>query len=87
MLGDRSWRIDKHIPLALIVTIVLMFLGQTVTLTWWGANMNYRVDALEKQMMILTPQGERLIKLETKFDGLIDSVNEIKTMLRVTKQR
>jgi hypothetical protein len=78
MLGDRNWRIDKHIPLASLLAVGV----QTAVVLWWAAGVTFRIDQLEKQAMMAAPQAERLIKLETKFDALIDSVNEVKALLR-----
>lgn len=83
MLGDKNWRVDKHIPLALILAILV----QTATLAWWASGVDHRLDALEHQTVNTNSQSERLVKLETKFDGLIDSVNEIKTLLRAPNHR
>lgn len=81
MITDRTWRVDKHIPLALILAIFV----QTATIAWWAAGVSFRIEQLEKNGLSSASQGERLVKLETKFDALIDSVNEIRTLLRATR--
>ena len=40
----RAWVIDKHIPLALILTI----LAQTAGFGWWAGTISTRVTALEQ---------------------------------------
>lgn len=46
-------RLDKHIPIALIVTLVIAFAGQTGGIVWWAATFsattNTRLSALENE--------------------------------------
>lgn len=78
MRSDRYWTLDKHVPVAMLFAIAV----QTGTAIWWASGVSIRIDQLEKQAMTVAPQSERLIKLETKFDSLIDAVNEVKALLR-----
>jgi hypothetical protein len=74
---DRQWHLDKKVPLALIMTII----GQTVVAAWGASNLWTRVGELERQMQIVAPQFERIIRLETKVDGITGSLSEIKTLI------
>jgi hypothetical protein len=74
---DRQWHLDKKVPLALIMTII----GQTVVAAWGASNLWTRVGELERQMQIAAPQFERIIRLETKVDGITGSLSEIKTLI------
>ena len=49
----QSWHLDKRIPVALIITIVV----QTAGIVWWAATLNARVDVLEAQ---ITPVLDRM---------------------------
>jgi len=93
MEQDPNWHIDKHIPVALIVTIALFVLGQTAAFSYWGATMGGRVDQLERDratavVAVETASksaaglSERLVRLETKFDGAVEALAEIKSILR-----
>lgn len=94
MRSDRQWVIDKHIPVALIVMLMM----QTGGALWWAASISGRVDVLERQTtagataVVATATAsatlsERLVKLETKFDGAIESLTEIKALLRQVPTR
>lgn len=85
------WKLDKHIPVALIFAILI----QSGMGLWWAATTSARVDALERDRSAAVlavdvasrasaALSERLVKLETKFDGAIDILNEIKTNMRRT---
>jgi hypothetical protein len=65
------------VPLALIMTII----GQTVVAAWGASNLWTRVGELERQMQIAAPQFERIIRLETKVDGITGSLSEIKALI------
>jgi type II secretory pathway component PulL len=78
MRTDQQWRIDRHIPIALIFAVML----QTAAATWWASGITIQVAQLERQAASTMPQGERLVKVETKVDSLIDAVNEVKAILR-----
>lgn len=86
MQADRAWRIDKHIPLAPLIGGFMAILAQTVTIVWWGASINYRVDALEKQYVVLAPLAGTLIEVKTTLDNLKDDVKDIKATLRQSSQ-
>jgi hypothetical protein len=74
---DRQWHLDKKVPLALIMTII----GQTVVAAWGASNLWTRVGELERQMQLAAPQFERIIRLETKVDGITGSLSEIKALI------
>ena len=74
---DHQWHLDKKVPLALIITII----GQTVVAAWGASNLWTRVGELERQMQIAAPQFERIIRLETKVDGITGSLSEIKALM------
>jgi len=81
---DRQWHLDKRVPLALIMTII----GQTVVAAWGASNLWTRVGELERQMQTAAPQFERIIRLETKVDGITGSLSEIKALInRRSEQR
>ena len=79
-----QWHLDKKVPLALIITIV----GQTMVAAWGASNLWTRVGELERQMQNAAPQFERIIRLETKVDGITGVLSEIKAMInRRTDQK
>jgi hypothetical protein len=81
---DRQWHLDKRVPLALIMTII----GQTIVAAWGASNLWTRVGELERQMQTAAPQFERIVRLETKVDGITGVLSEIKALInRRTEQR
>jgi len=75
---DRNWHLDKRVPIALIVTISL----QTAAVIWWASSLSARVDHLERQMADASPRAERLVRVETKLEGLQTGIEEIKRILQ-----
>jgi hypothetical protein len=88
--SDTSWHVDKKVPISLIVTLVLVFGGQTVTALWWASKVDARIERLEDTAKLSTPQtlaqGDRLTRVEVKLESVLDSVTEIKTLLRSAKR-
>lgn len=75
---EAQWHLDKKVPIAIIVTMAV----QVMFFAWWGGGFSNRVDQLERQVMTLAPQTERIIRLETKVDAITGSLTEIKAMVR-----
>jgi hypothetical protein len=65
----EGFSIDKRIPLALIMAILV----QTATVAWWGAHMEARVDALEQ---LKDPSvAPRMAVIESKMDVAMANFN------------
>ena len=77
---NGRWTIDRKIPLALIITLAI----QSGVFIWWAAGIDFRVTQLEKGDALRAPQGERIIRLETKVDSVYDRLSEIKGLLTPT---
>ena len=88
------WKVDRHIPVALLIALF----AQTGGAIWWAASTSGRVDVLERQAVanasavVATATSsatlsERMVKLETKFDGVAESLTEIKNILRQVPTR
>ena len=54
------WMIDKKIPVALVIVIML----QTFGAIWWAATISGRVDGMEKSQATNSSLPERVIRLE-----------------------
>jgi hypothetical protein len=78
MQQDRQWHLDKRVPIALIITMIL----QTMAVVWWAAKADNRLDNLEKAGSLGSTQAERIVRLETKMDSVADAVNDLKVLLR-----
>ena len=76
--SDTSWHLDRKVPIALILTLIM----QTGGIVWWGATMSARINALEEKAVVAGPQGDRLTRLEVKVETVQDGIAEIKSILR-----
>lgn len=79
---DMHWAIDRKVPVALIVTMLVAFLGQWGAAAYWVASTNTRLEVVEHQSLLIGPQAERIIRLETKVDAITQSLQEIKGLIR-----
>jgi hypothetical protein len=75
---DKHWTVDRRVPLALIVTIVL----QTGGLVWWASSLSERVNVLEKRAEQTAPQAERLTRVEVRLESVQEGITEIKRLIR-----
>jgi hypothetical protein len=93
--GDDSenghWHLSRSIPLPFIVTMLAVTVMQTATAAWYISAMNYRVDTMEKAQVILaqqvSPQGERLTRVEEKLEGVKAGIADIKIILTAQDPR
>lgn len=84
---SQRWHVTRGIPLAFIITMVLFTLGQTGTAAWFASAMNYRVEAIEKAQLQMSPQGERLTRVEEKLEGVKAGIADIKSILQAQDNR
>lgn len=79
--SKQHWTVDKRIPLALVITIVL----QTGGLVWWAATISSRVAVLEQfrieQVPAASSREGRIIRLETLAQGVAEALADVKTTL------
>ena len=75
---NTHWHLDKRVPLALIVTIVV----QTAGLVWWASSLSERVNSLEKSRDASAPQADRLTRVEVKLEVVQTGIDEIKRLIR-----
>lgn len=72
-----KWSVDRHIPLALIFAIAVQTLGAF----WWAAGVSFRINDLENRMSGSSQNGDRLTRLEVKFESALEALKEIKGLL------
>ena len=80
--GD-NWHLDKRVPIALIVAIVV----QTFAIGWWVASENARVTSLENGAALM---HEEITKLETarestalQMQSINDKIDQILAIVKV----
>jgi hypothetical protein len=86
---ERSWHLDKKVPIALIVTIAI----QTAGIVWFAAGLFHRVETLERDAIatrvimdrdtaLRAPQADRLTRVEVKIETVQEGVTEIKRLIQ-----
>ena len=86
---EKQWHLDKKIPIAIIVTIIL----QTSAVIWFAAGLFYRVEAVEKFQVIQaqaldryqlsqSPNADRITRMEVKIENVERGVTRIENVLQ-----
>lgn len=78
MSSRTGWQIDRKIPLALVITLLV----QTGSVVWWASSTNARLNSVEERLALTAPQGDRLTRVEVKVESALDGISEIKAILR-----
>ena len=81
--ASMSWHLDKRVPIALIVTIVL----QTVGAVWFASALYARVEFLEQRVIASAPHSDRLTRVEVRIENIAESIGRIEHLIRQTPQR
>lgn len=89
MSGDREpWHLDKRVPIALILAIVL----QTGGFIWWAAGLSHRVDQHTREIAALHMEGrgytseaarvrETLARLEERLAAQNDLLRRVESAI------
>ena len=83
-MGPDSWKIDRHIPLALIVTV----LAQGAMIVWWGSGVDSRLaqevarndrqdSQLESARSALSAQDVAFATAAAELRGMRDSLAKL----------
>ena len=70
---EGGWQVDKRVPIALIITLLI----QTFGIVWWGATLTARVSNLEQTAIAASTQPERLARVETKLEGVQETLTRV----------
>jgi hypothetical protein len=81
--ASGNWHLDKRIPIALILALV----GHAGATIWWGADITARLSQVERMQQASAPQVERIIRLETRMEGIADRLVEIRNILQQREMR
>jgi hypothetical protein len=74
----EHWAIERKIPIALLTALAI----QTGVWIWQSAAAWARLEQLEKKVEAMAPQGERIVRVDTKTDLVIAALAEVKDILR-----
>lgn len=89
---DKTWTIDRRIPLALIVTLLLEFGG----FVWWFSSVESRLAAKEQRLArveqrldedqrTISAIAERLARIEERTNAQLELLRRIEA--RLTERR
>jgi hypothetical protein len=87
-MGPETWKIDRHIPLALIVTVLL----QGAMIVWWGSGVDTRLSQetvrndrqdgqIEATRSALATQEIAFATAAAELRGVRESLSEVKSAL------
>lgn len=83
--AQGGWHLDKRVPIALILTIVL----QTSVGIWWAATQTARIDANTRAIMRLENSSDgvpaRLSRIETRQEYMLQTIERIDRKLEDTQ--
>ena len=74
---QQRWAIDKRIPLALIMTLVIQTGGALV----WAATVTERINALERIQLDQKSFGDRIIRLEVTTETVKETTKDTREAL------
>lgn len=83
----ESWHLNKGIPVVWLVGSIMLTIVQGAGLVWYASQFNTRVDVVEKTLVLMAPQGERLTRLEEKVGSLQSTANRIENLLTIPRPR
>lgn len=72
-INRDSWQIDKKIPVALIITLLI----QTAGFAFWMGQLSVRIDQLEAQNLRYSTNSDRLTRLEVRIENLTEAVRDL----------
>ena len=78
MPDPTRWRIDRHIPIAVILTILL----QSLAAIWWTAKLESRLEVVESYVTAHAGDGDRLIRIEEQLKYIAEAVSDMKQTKR-----
>jgi hypothetical protein len=74
---DNAWRLDKRVPVAVIVAMLLQLAGILI----WATQLDARVSSMEQQMVGSPALGEKFARLEERLEYMKQDVQYIKHQL------
>lgn len=78
----KDWHLDKKVP----ISIIVMFIVQTLTLVYvgtsWKTDIDSRIKQLEKSGDKSSSYESRIVILEQQFEYIRSDLAEIKNLLR-----
>ena len=71
--ASTSWHLDRHIPLALLIAILM----QAFTSVWWAANQDARLAAVERALITSQTDHEAIIRIDARVANISDRLERM----------
>ncbi len=72
------WRVDKRIPIALLITLFLQIASAII----WTTQLNARVDTLEQKAAYSSDFGEKLARIDERLQAVKQYMEDIRQEIR-----
>lgn len=72
------WRVDKRIPIALLITLFLQIASAII----WTTQLNARVDTLEQKASYSSDFGEKLARIDERLQAVKQYMEDIRQEIR-----
>lgn len=88
----EPWHLDKRVPIALILTVLL----QTLSIVWWASNMTARVASVEREVAVLVQKdsqryddarrmSEQIARLDERLSQLMVVLREVRDEVKARR--
>lgn len=74
---DNHWRIDRRIPIVVIIALVMQAIGAIV----WATELDARVNNIEQQSINGAIANEKFARLEERLESLKENIYAIRRQL------
>jgi hypothetical protein len=81
MIIDKKWKLDRRIPLAVIIMLLLQIASALV----WATQLDARVSHMEHQSISIISVNEKFIRLEERLDNMKQDMVYIRRQLERIK--
>lgn len=81
-MASEEWHLDKKVPISIIVALFVQSVVFVYVGTTWKADVDSRINALEKSEGGRDTHENRIVILEQQFGYIRSDLAEIKAILR-----
>jgi hypothetical protein len=80
---DSQWKIDRHVPIALIVALCLQLISALI----WATKLDARVTQIEQQSISTRSFAERFARIEERLNSVSQDTHMVKQLLSRLSER
>lgn len=82
-IDENGWRIDKRVPVAVILAIFIHIFGILI----WASQLDARVDNMEKHVVGESAFNEKFARIEERLEHVKEDVSFIKNDMEKISER